>query len=123
MTEKEAIEKLQAKLTCIKLDNLLCVENGCFHNCDDCKYNYIQGTIGEQKEVLEMAIKALEEIHQYREIGTVEECRELKARGTVKKVERINGLSPLCPECGAPVLKNYDYCKRCGQALDWSETE
>lgn len=80
------------------------------------------GDTDQQRMDLEkFLISILEEIHQYREIGTVEECRELKARGTVKKVERINGLSPLCPECGAPVLKNYDYCKRCGQAIDWSE--
>lgn len=74
-------------------------------------------------EGLDMAIKALEEIQQYRAVGTAEECRELKERNTPKKTKLISGLSPLCPECGAPALRNYDYCKRCGQAIDWSEEE
>ncbi len=72
-------------------------------------------------EGLDMAIKALEEIQQYREIGTIEECRELKERNTPKKTKLISGLSSICPECGAPAFRNYDYCKRCGQAIDWSK--
>lgn len=40
----------------------------CIQNCE--RKNEIQG--------YEMAIKALEEVQQYRQIGTVEECRKNK---------------------------------------------
>lgn len=39
----------------------------------------------ETFDVLNMAIKALEEIQQYRAIGTVEECREAMAKQKPKK--------------------------------------
>ena len=35
---------------------------------------------GELCEAFDIAIKALEEIQQYREIGTVEECREAREK-------------------------------------------
>ena len=76
MTEQEALTMLKAKLTCMKLEGLACIENGCFHDCDNCEYNYAQGTVGEQKEALDIAIKAIEEIQQYRALGTVDECRK-----------------------------------------------
>lgn len=78
MAEKEAAEMLQAKLTCMKLEDLSCVGEGCSRDCNDCEYNYKQGTIEEHEKALELAIKALKEIQQYRAIGTVEECREAK---------------------------------------------
>ncbi|OUP00294.1 hypothetical protein B5F37_11665 [Drancourtella sp. An210] len=39
-----------------------------------------KGTNGKAYEDMEMAISALEEIQQYRGIGTVEECREAMSR-------------------------------------------
>lgn len=41
-------------------------------------------------EDLEMAIKALEELQQYRTIGTVEECRAVVEKQTAKKVKSIS---------------------------------
>lgn len=78
MTEKEAAEMLQAKLTCMKFEDLSCVGEGCSRDCNDCEYNYKQGTIGEHEKVLELAIKALKEVQQYREIGTVEQVKNQK---------------------------------------------
>lgn len=60
MTNKEAIKMLRAKLYCIELDTRGardCNEQ----NCDNCPYNYEQGNMGEQKQALDMAIKALEQ--------------------------------------------------------------
>ena len=37
------------------------------------------------QEALEMAITALKEVQQYREIGTVEECREAREKQTPNK--------------------------------------
>ena len=57
MTESEAIKELETSIDFAKM---------CIQNCE--RKNEIQG--------YEMAIKALEEVQQYRQIGTVEECRK-----------------------------------------------
>lgn len=80
MTENEAIKMLKAKLTCMKLEALSCIEKGCDKDCECCEYNYAQGNMGEQKEALDIAIQSLEEIQKYRAIGTLEECREAMER-------------------------------------------
>lgn len=59
MTENEAIEIIK-KDTC----NNRCIPQLCN---DGCMY-------GDTKCAFSMAIKALEEVQQYRQIGTVEEC-------------------------------------------------
>ena len=79
-------------------------------------------------------IKALDEVQQYRAIGTVEECRAA--------VEKQNGKKPdfegdgyadghlvydtwICPCCGKHYevdYDDYDFCPNCGQKLDWSDT-
>lgn len=61
MKNEECIKMLKAKLEC--LDRLT---RGIFEECnsdmcDDCSLNYDQGNMGEQKETLRMAIKALEQ--------------------------------------------------------------
>ena len=72
------------------------------------------------------AIKALEEIQQYRAIGTVEECREARERQRGKKpVYRsifTDGTRLLgCPVCFSRIDGGAFYCNACGQKLDWSE--
>lgn len=57
MTENEAIKELETSIDLAKM---------CTQNYD--RKNEIQG--------YEMAIKALEQVQQYRQIGTVEECRK-----------------------------------------------
>ncbi|WP_461810852.1 hypothetical protein [Faecalimonas sp.] len=46
--------------------------------------------------------------------------QELKERDTAKKIEIINGGTPACPVCSAKVFRHYEFCKDCGQKLDWS---
>ena len=98
----------------------------------------------EMAEVRDIAISALKEIQQYREIGTVEECREAvekqkpKAPKDSLKIEPVideNGayvdadvtVYLLCPNCGEMVGidENVDkFCHECGQAIDnenWRE--
>ena len=60
MTESEALNMIQAKLTCMELYDLSCIEEGCDRECENCEYNYAQGNNGEQKEALKVAIQALE---------------------------------------------------------------
>lgn len=60
MTREEAIKMLKAKRHCIELDTRG-VRDCNEQNCDNCSYNYEQGNMGEQKQALDMAIKALEQ--------------------------------------------------------------
>ena len=75
MTEQEAKDVLEAYMKCEKRKNNLVYEEKCNNDCDNCELCYEKGTVGEHKEAVEMAIKAMEEIQQYRAIGTVEECK------------------------------------------------
>lgn len=72
----------------------------------------------KHNEVVEMAIKALEEVQQYRAIGTPEECRVAMKKQTAKKIE-----SPWCPCCGKFLTTEYMnkryHCIYCGQLLEW----
>ena len=61
MTLDEATNMLKATLECLKRET-----SGNFFdcnrcNCDECSLNYEQGNMGEQKEALDLAIKALEQ--------------------------------------------------------------
>lgn len=105
MTENEAIEEL-------KYD---CNELGKAIPCDT--------SWGESFEnAYAMAIKALEEVQQYRQICTVEECRAAVEMRTAKKpIDRIAFKE--CPTCGHVDIGYYDFCERCGQRLDWSDED
>ena len=82
------------------------------------------------RESLDMAIIALKEIQQYREIGTVEECREAVEKQKLKTPGRT-GMDEqdcyICPNCGADIGSIDDYfprdryCHECGQAIQWNE--
>lgn len=70
-----------------------------------------------------IAIKAIEEIKQYREIGTVEELKVLKEKSIAKKVIRLKNhdyYDYKCPTCGFSDLycMGKKYCS-CGQALEF----
>lgn len=82
-------------------------------------------------EDLEVAIKALEEVQQYRTIGTLEECRAAVEKQTAKKVKSISrvkdgdsyvGLIGKCPCCGDILEEDTVYCD-CGQRLDWRTSD
>lgn len=84
------------------------------------------------RESLDMAIIALKEIQQYREIGTVEECREAVKKQKLKTPGRT-GMDEqdcyICPNCGADIGSIDDYfprdryCHECGQAIKWENLE
>lgn len=89
----------------------------------------------ELTEAMGIAIKALEEVQQYRQIGTVEECREAVEKQTSKKPDyEGDGYSDgqlvydtwICPCCGQHYevdCDRYDYCPNCGQHIDWGDEE
>lgn len=79
---------------------------------------------GEICETIDTAISALKEIQQYREIGTVEECREAVEKQKVKKPEVIDQDFDYykCPVCGEYIwatdnINDHKYCLNCGQAV------
>lgn len=76
-------------------------------------------------KAFETAIDALKDIEKYRDIGTVEECREAREKQVEKPVNIIpNHVFALqCPICGdqnTTICKNVGdtyYCSGCGQKL------
>lgn len=75
---------------------------------------------------LSVAITALKEIQQYREIGTVEECREAVKKQKLKKPVKDKYNHNCCPNCGWIVSGEGGYgeefcphCENCGQAIRW----
>ena len=85
----------------------------------DCTYE-------EYLEAIEMGRKALEELQQYKTIGTVEEFKDLKEKSVAKKPIR-NDLCT-CPSCGTynevigkrrnTVAFDTVYCWHCGQGIE-----
>lgn len=77
---------------------------------------------------IQVAITALEEIQQYRSIGTVEECREAVEKQKVKKWHDFSETEEviICPVCLSEwnVIDNdterFKYCPKCGQHMDKS---
>ena len=66
-------------------------------------------------EEMDIAIKALEEVQQYRAIGTVNECREAVEKMKPKKTAMETIKVHICPVCGFGGI--YDYCGNCGQRV------
>jgi hypothetical protein len=109
MTENEAIARI--------------IDHFDVHHHDNRPHPYLDEAVG-------MAIKALEEIQKYREIGTVEECRAAVEKQKVKLPDGgrdIDGRDYLiCPNCCAIVADGEwtaKFCPDCGQKVDWSDEE
>lgn len=97
--------------------------------CEEC-HLYAEGGIA-CREVARTAISALKEIQQYREIGTVEDCREAAEKQKPKKCVEDSCHDHThykCPSCGRIQLSTYSrrfsrgriakHCENCGQALE-----
>lgn len=75
----------------------------------------------------------LEELHQYRSIGTVEECREARGKQVpqnptvlvndhdvkIGNVTFRKGTKTYKCKCGSFILRWCNYCPDCGQMIDW----
>ena len=111
MTENEAIERIIRSA---------CSSGKCY---DACLY-------GEGNCEYDAAIIALKEVQQYREIGTVEECREAVEKQRTKKPVKDKYHHKCCPNCGWVVSGEGGYgeefcphCENCGQAIQWENLE
>ena len=86
----------------------------------------IAGTRFDRKivEDLEIAIQALKEIREYRELGTVEELKALKEKNEPKKPIMATNMMLknrdfICPNCEIKMPLKFKYCNHCGQKIDW----
>ena len=123
MKTSEVIEKLRAYLKCQRLQVKGIYEDCNNKLCDNCDLCYAQGTVGEHIKSIEIAIQALRDIQQYREVGTVDECREANGKQMPKKVKEdgyFGFVDYVCPTCGHDAgSSGTKYCKNCGQKLRW----
>lgn len=111
MTENEAIKHLQSYAE---------VVGNMIKYCKDFEPKAdITGYL-EKKTVFAMAISALKEIQKYREIGTVEECREAMEKQKPKAPKDSIKIKPVIDENGAYVdadVTVYLLCPNCGEMV------
>ena len=123
MTENEVIKKLEPYLDGIDSD--LTFMELFYKDVDRSEYL-------ADRDAFKTAITALKAIQQYREIGTVEECREAAEKTKAKKC--VQDTFPdhthyKCPTCGKIQMSEYkrgirilgritNFCDNCGQGLE-----
>lgn len=86
------------------------------------KEKLYNGIYADRLDCIDYAISALKEIQQYKEIGTVEECREAVEKQKPKKPHRnYKKFSGLWCKCGwylgQKQCLDIKYCPNCGQAI------
>lgn len=119
-------EKIECAIHCMKSQAGIEV-------CEECMaYDMDDSTC---KEIATEAVKALEEVKEYRKIGTIEEVKEAVEKQTAKEPDyEGDGYADgeivydiwICPNCGEEYEVDYDdynHCPKCGQKIDWSNEE
>ena len=113
MTPEEAIEEL-------KYDN-----ERCFNQCEGACYSIKNYKCNCQDAIIE---RMLDELLQYRKIGTVEECREAREKQNQKPLDFYGDSEDgklLCPNCGNDLWElkecGFNNCPYCGQVIQWNE--
>lgn len=100
--------------------------------CEECPVYIESGIVC--KEIARTAISALKEMQQYREIGTVEECREAVEKQKPKKIIIRDWNPTKCPTCGHELSTSlgdgyYKHptflkrCPKCGQTIQWENED
>ena len=127
-----------------------CINRNCDRNCAKCD---IVQKVEDLNSAYDTAIKALEEVQQYRAIGTPEELQDMKNNyfealsdwrqyrkiGTLEEclaametqidekptavLGTFGGTDYECKNCGNNVCYGDEYCRWCGQKLDWEDEE
>ena len=96
------------------------------------KEKLYNGIYADRLDCIDYAISAFKEIQQYREIGTVEECRKAMEKQKPKKCAEDSCPDHThykCPSCGKIHMSRYKhgcpslgriprFCEYCGQAID-----
>lgn len=97
----------------------------CDGECSGCVIQKIMNEYAKSAQEHDQLAEWLEELKQYRTIGTPEECREAVEKQTARKVTTNHSWTHyhfFCPVCNMEV-NDMKYCPNCGQKLDWSDEE
>lgn len=127
MTSEQALKMAKAKLECIERKTSGKAEL-CSNDCESCSLCYEQGNMGEQKEWLKMAIKALE--NQCPSKGV--DCEDCPANEPKAKVgkwitngtqDSMIGEEYKCSICNEVFIldHNFNYCPNCGAKMEVEE--
>lgn len=99
-------------------------ENEALYILNNYKFDMRQNGAFDMITTISVVTNALKELQRYREIGTVEECREAVEKQKVKPCEFYGDEEDgklLCPNCGEDLwdLKEcgFNNCPYCGQAV------
>ena len=85
------------------------------------------GTPEELQDMKNNYFEALSDWRKYRKIGTLEECRAAMEKQIDEKPTAVlgtfGGTAYECKNCGSNVCYGDEYCRWCGKKLDWSDEE
>ena len=126
MTIDEAISHAREVAECQKMSARLIEDNAYIPESVDKEAITYGNTICAKEH--EQLADWLEELKQYRTIGTVEECRAAMERqnpiAAIAEKEDTGTTRYICPTCGMYMgwstgMFPARYCWKCGQKLDW----
>lgn len=126
MTIDEAISHAREVAECQKMSARLIEDNAYIPESVDKEAITYGNTICAKEH--EQLAEWLEELKQYRTIGTVEECRAAMERqnpiAAIAEKEDTGTTRYICPTCGMYMgwstgMFPARYCWKCGQKLDW----
>lgn len=142
MNEKEAIEQLQGEYLATNgtetparvryhneaLDTAIAALNEVQeYHATGRTPDMVRGLIGGYNRARKQCQEATSQLKQYAEIGTPEQCQEAVEKQTGKKPTAVLGIfggtENECKNCGNDVRYQDEYCRWCGQKLDWSDGE
>lgn len=130
MTIDEAISHAREVAECQKMSARLIEDNAYIPESVDKEAITYGNTICANEH--EQLAEWLEELKQYRTIGTLEECRAAMEKWTAKKPMHVTNSYfgyqkhkehvGYCPDCGHQVEEPYG-CPNCLRKIDWSDEE
>ena len=130
MTIDEAISHAREVAECQKMSARLIEDNAYMPESVDKEAITYGNTICANEH--EQLAEWLEELKQYRAIGTVEECRAAMEKQTAKKPMHVTNSYfgyqkhkehvGYCPDCGHQVEEPYG-CPNCLRKIDWGDEE
>ena len=108
----------QEAIYCMKAmaEEAVCEECNFYHSCDHSK----------QADMARIAISAMQELQQYKQLGTLEEVREAVEKQHPEEPMRdcvYKHQTRWCAKCKRIVIRRWKHCPICGQKLDWSEKD
>ena len=120
MTIQEAIEDIREGIKPIVGGKSLEIAIECMEEVEQYR------ALGTPTQILERIGGLDVELGKYHCLGTVEELKEAREKQRAKKpieTEHLNCLNYECPICEGGLYHEQQYCDECGQALKWEEED